>query len=87
MKIFLLVALLSFSVFAEDSLREPQPQCINGKIQYQSIGLLFKDFCISEKGINTAEECIKYQQNVGPELTKKEVMAFLVKKSAKVCGG
>ena len=96
MKIILLFLIMSFSSYAQLSIkpnqdliperRLPTPTCINGVVDYTSAIDFIMDFCESEQGIHSLAECRKYADDVGPGIFAKELHIFIVKKSRKFCG-
>ena len=84
-KLLIIAALLSSTSFAEAG-RLPEPICVAGKLQYKDPGHFWQDFCNNGLGIMTPQECVKYQKEVDPEKLDKELMDFLKKKHAKICG-
>jgi hypothetical protein len=86
MKTLLLAALLFTSTTFAQTPRVPLPRCFNGQVQYANPNHFYADFCVNDRGINSPQECRRYQDNADPGLLEQEMVDFINKRAKKVCG-
>ena len=86
MKTLLLIALLFTPMAFAQEARIPLPTCENGRLQYQGQNHFYADICINGIAIPNPKECREYQQKADLKLLREEMLGFMEKRKAKVCG-